>query len=146
MGALDDAADATHDYRQPSPSHGGRAPGRRRRDRGSGGSTGWWARPFSRYEVEGAGIFLTHGVVDGLTTAAAARTLGASGEANPVVQWLLAQGVGFAVLVMVLVAGAVGLAYPWLAAYAEFPRWFGPLLIAVGAVAGVGNLVAVALA
>lgn len=142
MRALDDAADARHDHRQPDFSRESRRDGRSR----CGVSTRRWTRPFDRYEVEGAVIFLTHGVVDGLTTAAATWTLGASGEANPVVGWLLAQGVGVAVLVMVLVAGAVALAYPLLAARAEFPRWFGPLLIAVGALAGVGNLIAVALA
>lgn len=146
MRALDDAADARYDHRQPDFSRGSRRDGRSRRERSRGVSTRRWTRPFDRYEVEGAGIFLTHGVVDGLTTAAAARALGASGEANPVVGWLIAQGIGVAVLVMVLVAGAVGLAYPLLAARADFPRWFAPLLIAVGALAGVGNLVAVALA
>lgn len=145
MGPFDDAADATPDYRQPElPSAG--PPAGHRRPRGGQGPAGRVTRPFCRREVEGAGIFLTHGVVDGLTTAAAARTLGASGEANPVVHWLLTQGVGITVLVMVLVAGVVGVTYPRLADWADFPRWFAPLLIAVGVLAGVGNLLAVALA
>lgn len=142
MGVLDDAADATNGYRQPGLS--GR--GRRRRNRRRESSSGRWTRPFDRCEVEAAGIFLTHGVLDGLTTAVAARAFGASGEANPVVHWLLGQGVGLAVLVMVLVAGVVGLAYPRLADWADFPRWFAPFLIAAGVLAGVGNLVVVALA
>lgn len=142
MSALDDAAEAIHDYRQSD-----REPGRGRR-RGRGGATeaDRWRHPLGRREIEGAGIFLAHGVADGLTTALAASTLGASGEANPVVQWILVRGVGVTVLVMVLIAGIVGLAYPRLAAWGEFPGWFAPLLVAVGLSASVGNLVAVALA
>lgn len=99
-----------------------------------------------RHEIEGLGIFITHGVADGLTTAAATNSVGASSEANPLVRWLLFQGVGFAVGVMLLVVGLIAVAYPRVAALADVPRWFAPVLIGSGLLVAAGNIAVVVLA
>lgn len=99
-----------------------------------------------RREIEGVGIFLTHGIADGVTSAIAARSVGISAEVNPLVRWLLLQGVGFAVGVMLLIVGAMAVAYPRLAQWANIPRWFAPVLIGFGLLVAIGNVAVVVLA
>jgi hypothetical protein len=102
------------------------------------------AEPAGHRRRVALGLFLSHGVLDALTTAAAALTVGAHVEANPLLTALMRQHVAPALGLMVLVTGAVALAWPRLAQWAEFPRWFGPSLVAVGLLVSLGNLAVVA--
>jgi hypothetical protein len=96
-----------------------------------------------RREIEAAALFGTHGLLDGLTTAAAAVSVPTAAEANPLMRAMLAEGIGFAVGAMLLVVGMVAAAWPRLAELADFPRWFAPGLIAVGVLVALGNLAVV---
>jgi len=91
-------------------------------------------------ETEAAGIFATHGLLDGLTTVAAALTHGVSGELNPVLSFLLSIGPGWALGSMIFVTGCVAASWPTLATRYEIPRWFAPALCLVGLAVSVGNL------
>ena len=94
-------------------------------------------------EIEAAGIFATHGVLDAVTTAIAAIHLSAHGEANPLMRALLREGVGFAVGCMLLVVGLLAASWPRLAARYDFPQWFAPILCTVGLAVALGNVVVV---
>ncbi len=96
-----------------------------------------------KHERDGLLILLGHGVADGATTALAYAALGASGEANPLIRMLLQEGVGFAIGAMLLVVGGVAIAYPKLAEFGRFPRWFGPMVAAVGFAVALLNLAVV---
>jgi hypothetical protein len=105
-----------------------------------------WPAPLDR-RLEAFGIWLTHGVLDGLSTLIAHRQIGPHLEPNPIVRTILYDYGGLAAfLVLVAVCTGVALVYPALARIGEFPAWFGPLLVGVGAVTAVGNLVSTLLA
>lgn len=100
----------------------------------------------ARHERGGLGIFASHGVADAGTTALAATVVGRGAEANPLLQPLLAEGIGFAAGVMLLVVGLIAVSYPRLATWADFPAWFAPLLTLVGALVAIGNVAVVMVA
>jgi len=91
-------------------------------------------------EIEAAGIFATHGVLDAATTALAALHASAYGEGNPLMRALLREGVGFAAGSMLFVVGLIAAAWPSLARRYDFPRWFAPLLCVVGLAVSIGNV------
>ena len=91
-------------------------------------------------EIEAAGIFATHGVLDAVTTALAAVHISAHGEGNPLMRALLREGVGFAAGSMLFVVGLLAAAWPHVADRYDFPKWFAPLLCAVGLAVAAGNV------
>jgi hypothetical protein len=94
-------------------------------------------------EAEGLAIWATHGVLDGITTAAAAISTPTAAEANPLMRALLRAGVGWAVGTMLLVVGLISVAWPRLARWADLPRWFAPTLAAVGLLVALLNVLVV---
>lgn len=91
-------------------------------------------------EIEAAGIFATHGVLDAATTALAAVHLSAHAEGNPLMRALLQEGVGFAAGAMLFVVGLLAAAWPHVADRCDFPRAFALLLVVVGLAVSVGNV------
>jgi len=91
-------------------------------------------------EQQGLALFLSHGIADAATTVLAAAELGPSVEANPLIRAALEHGFGFAAGIMLLVVGAVAVAYPTVAEIAEFPDWYGWAMVAVGVIVSIGNL------
>ena len=97
----------------------------------------------NRYERDGLGILLTHGFADASTTLVAYRTVGLSGEANPLIRELLDVGALFAFGSILFVVGSIAIVYPSVAERAEFPGWFGPGLIAAGGLVALLNVLVV---
>jgi hypothetical protein len=97
--------------------------------------------------MEAFGIWLTHGFLDGLSTLIAHRQIGPHLEPNPIVRSILYDYGGVAAFAVVLaVCTAVALVYPTASRVGRFPGWFGPTLIAIGAITAVGNLVSTVMA
>jgi len=99
-------------------------------------------RHVDRRRLEAAGIWLTHGVLDGLSTLIAHRRIGPHLEPNPLVRSVLYEHGGMvAFALLVAVCSAVALVYPTFSRVGQFPRWFGPALISIGALTSIGNLI-----
>lgn len=109
-------------------------------DADGGRDTAETLRSLPAEEQQGLALFLSHGVADAATTLLAAGQLGPSVEANPLIRAALEQGYGFAAGIMLLVVGAVAIAYPTVAEIAELPDWYGWGMVAVGVVVAIGNL------
>ncbi|MDV7351280.1 hypothetical protein R3751_16060 [Halorubrum distributum] len=92
---------------------------------------------------EVAAIFTSHGVLDASTTILAARAVGPSAEANPIVRELLAMGELPAAIAMLAVVGLCCGAWPVAADALEAPEWVGLGLATVGAAVAAVNLVVV---
>ncbi|MFW6382840.1 MAG: hypothetical protein ACOCZD_02245 [Haloferacaceae archaeon] len=92
---------------------------------------------------EAAAIFTSHGVLDGLTTVAAARAVGSGTEANPVVRELLAMGDVATVVGMCAFVAIAAAAWPTAANAVDAPEWIGFGVASIGAVVAALNLVVV---
>ena len=92
---------------------------------------------------ETAAIFTSHGVLDATTTILAARAVGPSTEANPIVRELLAMGELPAAVAMLAVVGLCCGAWPIAADALETPEWVGLGIATIGAVVAAVNLVVV---
>ena len=103
-------------------------------------------RSLSSREREGLALLSTHGVADTASTLLAASVVGHGAEGNPLVATLLADGYGFAAGVMLAVVGAVAVAYPTVAEWADLPAWFAWLLAVIGALVAATNLLVVGVA
>jgi hypothetical protein len=94
-------------------------------------------------EREASALLLSHGVLDGVSTVLAVATVDAARESNPILRPLLAEGVGFAFGAILLVVGAIAVAWPTIAERYDLPAWFPWTLSAIGALIAIGNLVVV---
>ncbi|ELZ50131.1 hypothetical protein C466_15334 [Halorubrum distributum JCM 10118] len=92
---------------------------------------------------EAAAIFTSHGVLDATTTILAAREVGPSAEANPIVRELLAMGELPTVVAMLAVVGLCCGAWPTAADALEAPGWVGLGIATIGATVAAVNLVVV---
>ncbi|TKX79876.1 hypothetical protein [Halorubrum sp. SD626R] len=92
---------------------------------------------------EVAAIFTSHGVLDVTTTILAAREIGPSAEANPIVRELLAMGELPAAVAMLAVVGLCCGAWPVAADALEAPEWVGLGIATIGAAVAAVNLVVV---
>ncbi|ELZ44248.1 hypothetical protein C464_15485 [Halorubrum coriense DSM 10284] len=92
---------------------------------------------------EVAAIFTSHGVLDAATTILAARAVGPSAEANPIIRELLAMGELSATVAMLSVVGLCCGAWPVAADALEAPEWVGLSIAAIGAMVAAVNLVVV---
>ena len=88
-----------------------------------------------------AAIFTSHGVLDAATTILAARAVGPTAEANPVVRELLAMGELPAAVAMLAVVGLCCGAWPVAADTLETPEWVGLGIATIGAAIAAVNLV-----
>ena len=92
---------------------------------------------------EVAAIFTTHGVLDAATTVLAARAVGVSEEANPVVRELLAVGDGPTVLAILVAVAACCAVWPTAADAVDAPGWVGFAVALVGSLVAAINLVVI---
>ena len=92
---------------------------------------------------ETAAIFTSHGVLDATTTILAARAVGPSAEANPIVRELLAMGELPAAVAMLAVVGLCCGAWPTAADAVDAPSWTGIGIATIGAVVAAVNMVVV---
>ncbi|KOX95954.1 hypothetical protein [Halorubrum tropicale] len=92
---------------------------------------------------ETAAIFTSHGVLDAATTILAARTVGPSAEANPIVRELLGMGELPAAVAMLAAVGLCCGAWPVAADALETPEWVGLGIATIGAAVAAVNLVVV---
>lgn len=92
---------------------------------------------------EAAAIFTSHGVLDGLTTVAAARAVGPHAEANPIVRELLAMGDVATVVGMCACVAIAAAAWPTAADAVDAPGWIGLGVATIGAIVAALNLVVV---
>ncbi|MWV63296.1 hypothetical protein GRS48_00410 [Halorubrum sp. JWXQ-INN 858] len=92
---------------------------------------------------ETAAIFTTHGVLDAMTTVAAARAAGVDAEANPIVRELLTVGEGPAVLAMLVAVAACCIVWPTAADALDAPEWLGFAVALVGSLVAAVNIVVV---
>ncbi|AVP39991.1 hypothetical protein HOV17_gp27 [Halorubrum pleomorphic virus 9] len=95
---------------------------------------------------EAAAIFTSHGVLDATTTILAARVVGPSAEANPIVRELLAMGELPAAVTMLVTVGLCCGAWPVAADALETPEWVGLGIATIGAAVAAVNLVVVVFA
>ncbi|MDB2273026.1 hypothetical protein PM022_00445 [Halorubrum ezzemoulense] len=95
---------------------------------------------------EVAAIFTSHGVLDAATTVLAARAVGPSAEANPIVRELLALGELPAAVAMLAVVGLCCGAWPTAADAVDAPTWVGLGIATIGAAVAAVNLVVVVFA
>ena len=93
---------------------------------------------------EAVGIIAAHGVADGVTTVLAARAVGVSGEANPIVRWALTEiGEPWTFVAMMAIVTIAAIGWTVAAEIARSPSFVGWAVAAVGAVVA-GTNVAVA--
>lgn len=92
---------------------------------------------------EAAAIFTSHGVLDAVTTVAAARVVGPNAEANPVVRELLAMGELATVVGICACVAVAAAAWPTAADAVDTPPWVGFGFAALGAIVAAVNLVVV---
>lgn len=93
-----------------------------------------------RRRLEAAGIWLSHGLLDSVTTGILFWSLGSWSEENPIMAHALEEYHYAALVLKAVVVACVAVGYPSVARLGRFPNWFGPLLVAVGLVASLGNL------
>ncbi|ELZ45633.1 hypothetical protein C464_11965 [Halorubrum coriense DSM 10284] len=92
---------------------------------------------------EVAAIFTSHGVLDASTTILAARAVGPSAEANPIIRELLTMGELPAAVAMLAVVGLCCGMWPVAADALEAPEWVGLGIATIGAAVAAVNLVVV---
>jgi hypothetical protein len=94
-----------------------------------------------RRRLEAAGIWLSHGLLDALSTAFADAMLGPHLEPNPAIRWMLYRWDWLpTVLVMLVSVLAVAIAYAPIARSCEFPVWYAPAVIAAGTFVAASNV------